>query len=162
MKLSSGAKRELLILFFVRAIFLTASERTLTGTIPRDRSNKVYRINNQLDRRIDSLMQRIDATIDATIDTDNSEWLRKKTSGILSSVLTKIAKFEVQLETFALYLGFINFCERKKPLNNAFKEYSDTDLYFDKIDLLKLANVNDDVEAEMMNLAYKTISELKG
>ena len=53
MNLSSGAKRELLILFFVRAIFLTASERTLIGTIPRDRSNKVYSINNQLDRRID-------------------------------------------------------------------------------------------------------------
>lgn len=160
--MSQGAKKELLILFFAKAIFKTALEHEAIGSIPRERSNKAHRVNNQIDRRIKSLMSRIEATIDRTINMEISEWLHSKTKGLLFSVLTRIAQHEVQLETFALYVLFVNFCERKKPLNNEFQEYANAELYFSNIDLLKLTDISDELESKMMNLAYQVISELKG
>jgi hypothetical protein len=162
MNLSAGAKKELLILFFCKAIFQTALERETIGSIPRERSNKTHKINNQLDRRIKSLMDKITATIDATINQDISDWMRSKTKGLLFSILTRIAQNEIQLETFGLYCLFVNFCERTQPLHSIFNEYTDANLYFDNIDLLKLNAINEDLEADMMRLAYHVISELKG
>lgn len=160
--MSAGARKDLLVLFFAKAIFQTALEIETVGSIPRERSNKAYRINNQIDRRIKSLMARITATIDRTIDVKTSEWLRSKTKGLLFSVLIRIAQHEVQLETFGLYVLFHNFCERDKPLNDDYQEYTNAELYFSNVDLLKLTNISDELENKMMDLAYRVIAELKG
>ncbi len=50
--MSAGARKDLLVLFFAKAIFQTALEIETVGSTPRERSNKAYRINNQIDRRI--------------------------------------------------------------------------------------------------------------
>lgn len=162
MAISSGAKKELLILFFCKAIFQVALEHNTIGSIPRERLNKAYIINNRIDRRIKSLVERITATIDATITPDIAEWMHSKTRGVLFSVLMRIAQKDIQLETFAFYMIFVNFCERKQKLDDIFIEYTDANLLFDTVDLLKLTNITEELEADMMNLAYKVCYELKG
>jgi hypothetical protein len=160
--LSSGAKKDLLVLFFVKAIFQVALESETIGSIPRERDNKLHDINKRIDRRVRALMTRMSNTIDKVINHELAEWLHSKTKGKVFSILTRMAHKDVQLETLGLYMLFVNFCERDKKLDAIFESYVNADLYFDNVDLLKEANVSEDIEAGAMRMAYDVIAEIKG
>ena len=163
MVISAGAKKDLLVLFFAKAIFQVALDRETNGSIQRDREdNKLHKINKRIDRRIQALMGKMENTIDEVITPDIANWLHGKTHGKIFSILTRMAKHETQLETMGLYVMYVNFCERKQKLDKLFHGYTDAGIYFDDIDLLKQTNIDEDIEAVAMNLAYDIVSEIKG
>lgn len=163
MTLSSGAKRELLVIYFVDAVFRVALEKEAEGTIPRDRTdNKLHKINKRIDRRIMALRDRFHHTANIATDHDVAIWLHGKTKHKVLAALSKVTQYNIQLETFGLYLMYANFCERDKPLDPIFAEYNDPNLYFDEIDLMKMTNITEDDEAVAMNVAYTILKDLKG
>lgn len=159
--MSSGAKKDLLVMFFAKAIFETALTKETVGSIPRDRSNQYYHDNKRIDRRISSFMDKMNKTIDKVIDADLARWLHSKTYSKIFTILSRMAKTEAQLETLGLYVLYVNFCERKKKLDDIFLEYTDSSLYFDDIDLIKKTNITEDHEELSMRMAYEIVVEIK-
>lgn len=158
---SAGAKKDLLVMFFAKAIFETALTKETNGSIPRDRSNQYHHENKRIDRRISSFMEKMNKTIDQVINADLARWLHSKTHSRIFSILTRMSQTEAQLETLGLYVLYVNFCKRKQKLDDIFTEYQDPNLYFDDIDLIKKTNITDDHEALSMRMAYDVVAEIK-
>jgi hypothetical protein len=161
-ELSGGAKRDLLILYFAMAIIKVSLGGKSSDTIERDRSNRMHRVNARVDRRMNRIVDMAQQTINDVMTPDLARWVESKTKGSVFSLLSSISDTVMQLDTLAYYILYVNFCERKKPLHEAFRRFTDADLYFDDIDLIKQAGINDDQESGAMKMAYQIVSELKG
>ena len=161
-QLSAGAKKELLVLLFSNAMLKTALNPNVDGAIDRPRENKYHKLNAQIDRRIIALSSHIEKMMEEVITPEMAFWLKRKNESTVIKVLDSIKDDEIQLEMLGLYVMFVNFCERDKKIDPIFQSFTNCDLYFDEIDLLKKTDLTEDVEAEMMKLAYVIIGELKG
>lgn len=162
MSLSSGAKKELLVLFFAKSLIKVSMEFEDESLTVRDKANKYHRENKKYEKQIMSLMDKVEATIDLAMDNEVGIWLKSKTNSTVSYLLKKIGNERVQLDILALYIMYVNFCERKdKKLDDLFEPFTDSKMYFDNIDLLLKVGINEDDEVEMFNLAYFCLEILK-
>lgn len=150
-------------MFFCNSLFqISLDVEKQEGAIIRDRDNKHHKLNNRIDRRLQTLIEIMKATIDEAMSKEASLYLQKRTKTKIAQLLHTFKNDDVQLETLGFYIMFVNFCERNKKLDDVFKKYTNSDLYFDNIDLLKKANLSENVESEMMRIAYDCVSFLKG
>lgn len=162
MSLSSGAKKELLVLFFAKSLIKVSREFKDESLIVRDMANKYHRENKKYEKQIMSLMDKVEATIDLAMDNEVGIWLKSKTNSTISYLLKKIADEKVQLDILALYIMYVNFCERNdKKLDSLFEQFTDSKVYFDNIDLLLKVGIKEDDEAEMFNLAYFCLETMR-
>jgi len=162
MTLSQGAKKELLIIYFAKALIETSKLDYVDGVLRRDRSNKLHNDNKKIDRRIDSLFSLLQNTADKLTNSDIAGYLHSKAKNKLLLLTKKLCKDDIQLEMLALYVMLINFCERKNPLDSNFDKYTNANMYFDDMDLIKKTNITEDDEQKMMMIAYDAIAFLKG
>jgi len=160
--MSAGFKRELLILLFVKALLeISLDPIKSEGALQRDRHNKYRKINKKIDDRIATIADKIIVVINRHMDEEFAKWVKCKTNIKIYNLLAKIQEYEIQIEVLALYVMYINFCERKLKLDSALDMFTNSTLYFDNIDLIKNANIDEDTEQSMYYLAYKIIEDLR-
>jgi len=164
---SSGAKKDLLVIFFARSLIYIAldmQKEDAEGTIARDRDNKHFKENKRIDRRLQRLLDTIDETVSkipAPLMATLSVWLKKQLAYKVKKVLEKLSHKEIQLEMLALLILFANF-ENRKVLMEIYKKFEDASLYFDDVELLMKVGVSDDTNGDMFLLAYDVVQQIKG
>ena len=128
MKISSGAKKDLLIIALANALLIVANsddakeDKDLTKL-----DNTSYKLNRRIDRRLNNLQAKLDETQKQFyIDIDSGEprklgmWVKSKLNSKFIKVMNGLSK-ETNLESLASQILFNNFCERDKPLHESFK-----------------------------------------
>lgn len=164
--ISSGAKTELLILQVIRALFIASidAEKSdqILGAVVRNRNdNKIHKINARIDRRIKKLMERIDDVFDQNVSKETYQWISKKSEQRIVPALKKVSEYDLPLELIALYMLYVNFCERTKPLIAALEPFANPYLYFDEIDILKKTNFTEDDESNAHDIAIEILKGLR-
>jgi len=163
---SSGAKRDLLVIYFARSLIhiaLDMQDEDREGTIERPRDNKNYKTNKRIDRRLQKLLDTIDETIadiPAPLMITLSVWLKKQLASKIKKVLKGLSEKEIQLEMLALWILFVNF-ENRKVLMSIYKKFTDHTLYFDDVELLMKVGVSDDCNGNMFFLADDIVRQIK-
>lgn len=161
---SSGAKKDLLVIFFAKSLIHIALDIQQEGTIARDRDNKNFKENKRIDRRLQRLLDTIDQTvaeIPVPLMRTLSVWINKQLAYKVKKVIEKLSHKEVQLEMLALWVLFVNF-ENRKVLMEIYKKFEDASLYFDDVELLMKVGVTDDTNGDMFLLAYDIVRQIKG
>jgi len=163
---SSGAKKDLLVIFFVRSLIhiaLDMQKDEAEGTIARDRDNKHYKENKRIDKRLQRLLDTIEETVNEIpipLMRTLSVWINKQLASKVKKVIEKLSHKEVQLEMLALWVLFANF-ENRKVLMEVYKKFEDPSLYFDDVELLMKVGVSDDTNGDMFLLAYDVVGQIK-
>ena len=162
---SSGAKKDLLVIFFAHSLINTGLDvQTGDGAIERDKDNKNHKENNRIDRRLHKLLMVMDETVNAIpkpLMNVLGKWINKQLNSKMQKILQKLSHKEVQLETLAIYILFCNF-ENRDVLMNVYKKFTEPSLYFDNLDLLEKVGVSEDTSGDMFFLAHDVISQIKG
>lgn len=164
--LSSGLKRDLIVLLFANMLLKLSANKHYEGLTYRDRSNKSHKTNARIERRIKKLSDLCESTLDlfaGNFSLTDGEWYRR---ALHTKVLPTLDYMEQHakpnLETIGLYVLFVTFCERDKPLDSRLEVFADETLYWSEMDLIKTAGIGDDFENAMMLLAYEVRNTLKG
>lgn len=165
-KLSSGAKRDLLVLQFVTALLtISKTEEVLNDEDLKVRDVKAdYHLNKRIDRATLKLQERMQSTIEHLIKREGmelSKWLKAHLESKVMPALKSIVAKTINLEMLALWVAFVCFSERDKTLLPEFKEYEDANQYFRIIELMGRTEVAR-LEGELFEEAYKVVAILKG
>ena len=164
--ISSGAKKDLLVLRFAQAIFtVSKTDEVFADDNLLKRDSKVdYHLNKRIERAISALETRIKSTSDTLIKRDGyelSKWLRSHLNSKIMPALKSITAKTINLEMLALWILFVNFSERDKSLIPEFEEYAEPNQYFRIIELLGGTAVAR-LEGELFEEAYRLVSTIKG
>lgn len=161
MNISSGAKKDLLVLSFINSILSVAMmEETKTNKDLNIRGGD-YKINKKIDRNMIRLQERIHKTITETITPDIAKWIKSNMDKRIGLTLSKIQEQYVNLELMAIWIAYVNFCERDKPLDDRFKWLTDEEQYF-RINEMMQKTDSAKLDDKMFNLAYEIIAMIKG
>lgn len=154
--ISAGAKKDLLVLMFAKSP-IEESQRTDDEDVLHIESEV------EIDKAIDDLSQRLSSTIDKLMQEHGQElllWLRRATERRVKEALVKIMVKTISLEMLAVWILYVNFCERDKTIIVEFQEYIATEQYLDIICLLEHTNVSK-LEQALFLEAYNVIGVLK-
>lgn len=150
---SAGFKRDLLVAMFCSAL-ITVSQEDFDD-------DEVINVDTgaELEDAIRSIAKDIQATLIKS-PYDVQKWIRRKTEVVVPMVLASINTKTVSLETLSLYILFINFIERRYPLDEDLKFLVSKYDYMDLAEKLNKTRLGD-IEAEMFSLAYSVIERLR-
>ena len=155
--MSSGAKRDLLIIILVRGLLqVSLDDEKADGVLEHDVNEKInghiQSVINQLDKTMNAIPKGLMVTI--------QKWITIRLDYTMKPLLIKLSQHEVQLEIFALYLLQVNF-EQRPVLLDIYKWYQNPNNYFDGIDLILECGITEDQNGNMYQLAIKTIQEIR-
>lgn len=160
MQLSSGAKKDLMIIKFCKALLDVAKqEDTITDT-----SISSCNLDEYVEDKLTKISDRLQSTINEAYKSNGWElsiWVNKNLDKRIGVTLTKIQAHSVNLEMLALWVMFINFCERDKPVASIFSEWLEPEQYLNVIELLSHTEVAK-LEGVMFDLSYEIIKNIKG
>ena len=164
--ISSGAKKDLLVLQFCQALILVSKTDDVFADddIVNRHSNKDYHLNKRIDKALQALSDRMTKTIEGIIAKEGytlSKRLKSALSSKVAPTLKSITSKTINLEMLALWIAFVNFAERDKTLIAEFKEYEDANQYFRIVELIGGTEVAR-LEGELFEEAYKVVAILKG
>ena len=159
MGLSSGAKRDIMIVKFCKALLDVAKQdETISDTEISSCS-----LDNHIEGKLVEIRGRLHNTIDEAYKNDGrslSEWVNKNLDKRIGVTLTKIQAHSVNLEMLSLWIMYINFCERDKPVNDIFSEWLEPEQYLSVIELLSDTEIAK-LEGEMFDLSYEITRNIK-
>jgi len=162
--ISQGAKRDLLIIQFCKALLVIANaEETITDSDVMSRNNTQYHLNKKIDRALNKIIYRLQNTIDTLYlegKADLSKWVVKNLEPRVGVALTKIQVKTVNLEMLALWILFVNFSEKDRKLHQAFIEWVDANQYFKVLEMMcntKIAVL----ESELFQTSYEIMEYIK-
>lgn len=164
--ISSGAKKDLLVLQFATALLQISKTDEVFGDddLVKRTNNKDYHLNKRIDKALQSLNDRMSNTISVIIQKEGyplSKWLRSALDSKVMPTLKSITSKTINLELLALWIAFVNFAERDKALIAGFKEYEDANQYFRIIELMSETEIAK-LESTLFQEAYKIVAILKG
>lgn len=157
-QISIGAKKDLLIVSFCHAIFSTSKMSNVVGHEPI----KNHKLRNKIMRKCEMMESICHDIFQANGYRLGPLWLKKNMKKRIIPALAKAEADNPQLESFALYVLYINFLDnRQKKVDEIFKPILDKeDEIFTILD--DIATAREAEPAEMYELAIKTIEILKG
>lgn len=156
--ISSGTKKDLLVVNFCHAIFSTSK---MSNVIGRE-AIKNNKLRNKIMRKCEMM-----ETICHDIFQENGyrvgvTWLKRNMNTRILPALLKAEADNPQLESFALYTLYINFLDnREKKVDPIFQPILEKESEIFMI-LDDIAESRECEPAEMYELAIKTIEILKG
>ena len=156
--LTSGEKRELLVIQFAQALLTTSGTQAQDGIIYLKEGKETTK---QIKVLIAPLLLRLQATFRSSIDAENNKWFKSKLNSKIWPLLTDLMLRDVELVSFAISCLYVNFSDNRiQPLSDRFAEYKDAGQYFEILDLIEL----DDhyPTKEMFLLASDSVTRLKG
>lgn len=164
--LSSGAKRDMLIINMAYSLLITAkSKEAKMDKEMTHLTNKSHKLNRKIHSRTDDLVWKIDRCIkDLYVNSGDPTLVGKWVKSHLSE--EKIIKLMLSLdkktnfELLAVQLLFTNFCERDKKLHKIMKWLTNEIQYYEIFDLLERTNASMAIESttkdsEMLMKALK-------
>ena len=165
MKISSGAKKDLLILQFCHSMIrVSAQEETRKDDDLKNRvSNKNYHINKRIDRHLLNLSEKLHETSDSIYKIGGQEvamWVKKNLPNRIGGTLTKIQSETINLEMLAIWVLYCNFAEKDRPLHQNFEWLRDANQYFKITEMMEQTEVSF-LEEEMFKIAYDVINRIK-
>jgi hypothetical protein len=159
MRLSSGARKDLLVVKFCKAMFDVAKQDETIA----DADISSCELDNYIEGKLVALSDRLQNTINKAYKNNGSElsaWVSKNLDRRIGLTLTRIQAHSVNLEMLALWVLFINFCERDKPIDDLFSEWLEPEQYLNVIELLSHTEVAK-LEGVMFDLSYEIIKNIK-
>ena len=135
-KISAGAKKDLLIINFVIGLIQTSMRDDDAVKNDKDltkRTNKDYKLNKRIDRRLERLSLMMQETQNAVYrkygaDGSLGRWVTTKLNTNLIKLLNKLSA-DTNLELLANQVLFEAFKERNKPLIEEFEWLREFDTY---------------------------------
>jgi len=135
-RLSSGARRDLLLMNLVIGLIGTAlgdDEEVKNDKDLTKRTNKDYKLNKRIDRRLEKLIKSLQETQAKVFgrygkDGKLGKWIKGKVEKELIPVLNSLNP-KTNLELLANQVLFECFMERDKPLIEEFKWLNDSGVY---------------------------------
>ena len=163
--ISSGAKKDLLVLSFVKSMIqVSLTEDSVQDAELQSRiDNKDYKVNKRIDRALNRLNDKLTDTINNIYKIGGKEvavWVKKNLHKRIGGTLTKIQEDSINLEMLALWVMYVNFAEKKRPLHKEFERFTDAEEYFKITELMTNTNVSN-LEDKMFNTAYDVIATIK-
>ena len=158
---SKGLMQDIFVLQFAHSILKVSMSEDIRKDDELIQHKGEYRTEVKIDRNLSKLISKIQETIDIIIDTDIAKFLQKNTNTKDKKALEFLQNETISLESLALNILYVNFCERKKKLDDRLNWLTDEKQYFRINDLLEKTAVSQ-VEDRMFLLAYDVISILKG
>ena len=155
--LSAGAKKDLMVLNFCHAIFETSLMSNVVGReqIPNCKQrNRIMRKCKEVQGICGSLFSKNGYRV-------GGEWLKSRMISCVYPALLKAESENPQLESFALYVLYINFFDcRKQKVDDIFNPIMEQeDELFEILDLI--AEARGEEPSQMYDLAIKSIEILK-
>ena len=168
MRLSSGFKRDFLVLNFSIAILtIMVDDMKSDGVVSRE-SNKTHKLNKRIDNRLKTLRDRLKIESDNIYSSqDNGDlvkWMRHKTETKILTTLEKVEHGDVSLEYLALWILWQNFTTNERKF---VKMSQDFDGIIDNLDYaMETIYLLDDTlvsstEMDMADLAKSYIKMIK-
>ena len=163
--MSAGAKKDLLVLHFVLALFkISKTDEIIKDDGIAVRTVKIeYRLNKRIDRAVNKLIDRMQHTTELLMSkhgNDLAKWIRSHLDSKVAPALKSIVAKTINLEMLALWICFSNFAERDKTLIEELKEYTEANQYFRIIEMLGGTEVAR-LEGELFEESYRIVSILK-
>ena len=166
MSISSGARKDLLILQFALALILVSKTDDVFADddIVNRVSNKKYHLNKKIDNRLEALSNRMGKTIEGIIQKEGyalSKWLKSALNSKVAPTLKAITAKTINLELLSIWVLYCTFSEHRKPLIPEFREYEDAEQYLKIIELISGTEIAK-LENTLFEEAYKIVAILKG
>lgn len=158
--MSSGAKKDFLILCFCNAIITTSKQDDIDAEVLS--ASGSYHLNKRIGRALDKLLDKMGATISSEFarDAGLASWVRQNLDKRIGYALSKASQAVVNLELMALWVLYVNFTERDKKLDAIFEPFTKAEEYLRVIDLVNQTEASK-IEGEMFQLAYELIQNIK-
>lgn len=164
MKLSAGARKELMVMQFAYSVIHVSMQEGLDTELIKRENNKNYHINKRIDRRLKALEKKLSDSIVELLQEGGHEtasWIRKNLDKRVSSFIVELQEKGVNLESLGIWVLFVNFCERKEPLHVKMKWLQDEKQYLEMGDMMSKTEASA-VEGEMFKEAHRVIERIKG
>jgi len=164
--ISSGAKKDMLILSFVNSLISVSKQETTKQdeSIPNRDDNKSHKVNKRIDSNLERLSQKLQETIDNLYKVGGNEtitWIRKNLQKRIGGTLMKIQEEKINLEMLGLWVLYCNFSEIKRPLHPEMEWLSDGEQFLKVADLMEQTKISD-MQGKMNLSAYEVIARIKG
>lgn len=163
MRLSVGAKKDLLILHFAYALLKISNETIDDANIIHRADNKIYKVNKKIDKAVNKLITNLQMTIEIMYQDNSLElqsWVKAKMLKRVGVALSNIQDEVTNLEYLALLILYVNFCEHDKKLREEYLWLEDAEQYFVVMEMLNQTKAGI-VEADAQNLAYELVEFIK-
>jgi hypothetical protein len=162
--ISSGAKRDLMVLQFCKALLdVSKQDETISDTDVASRGKVDYHLNKRIDRALEKLSKRLQATITSLYEEggkDLAKWSNSNLASRIGTTLTNIQAKTINLEMLALWVLFVNFSERDKAVHPAYSEWLEPNQYFRIIELMGGTEVAV-LEGELFEISYDVVRWIK-
>jgi hypothetical protein len=168
MAISSGAKKDLLVLnLCIGLIGTVLNDKDEAVKNDKDlikRTNKNYKLNKRIDRRLEKLFEKLQATSKAIFekygrDGKLGKWMKTKLNTTTIKVLNELRP-DTNLELLANQVLFECFMERDKPLIEELQWLADISEY-SVFDMLVQTEAGS-VEGETYQDAIDIVKKIKG
>ena len=162
--LSRGAMKDFMVLQFVHSLIEVSMQDTSKQDINLlNRDNKSHRINKKIDKKLEELRDNLKATINLMFKEggrDTTEYIQKNLHSRIGGTLTQIQKDTVNLEMLAMYVLYVNFAEKQRPLHPLMQWLNDADIIFGITDMMSETAIST-LENDLFLEAYSVVSKIK-
>ena len=148
--ISAGFKKDMLIAIFCSSLLVVSNEDFDDGEL-------INIATDEIDKEVALIANSIQEAFNKT-PSNVKQWVHNKTRTVVPRALSK-AYGTVNLELLAMYILFVHFIERDKPLSSHIG-------FLQEIDYMGIAERICDteagrVESEMFQLSYEIIASLR-
>lgn len=162
--LSRGAMKDFMVLQFVHSLIEVSMQDTSKQDINLlNRDNKSHKINKKIDKKLEELRDNLKATINLMFKEggrDTAEYVKKNLHSRIGGTLTQIQKDTVNLEMLAMYVLYVNFAEKQRPLHLLMQWLNNADMIFGITDMMA-ETVISTLENDLFLEAYSVVSKIK-
>lgn len=165
--LSSGAKRDLLVLCFAKSMIDVSKgdEAKSDDNLSPRTDNKDYKINKRIDNNLERINVKLNNTIQDMYEAggiDTATWVKKNLNKRIAGTLTQIQEETINLEMLAIWILYVNFGNfDKRKLHDNFMWIRESDDFIKIADLMEETGIAN-IQGEMFNTAYDVIARIKG
>lgn len=120
MNLSNNIRLDFLVMLFARAIIEVAKMDDIEDAGVFRLDNKSHKTKKRIDRRIEDMSKKLDASIKAMYEIGKSKltkWVSNTAKGRIDNTILAINDKEVNLNYLALSVLYVNFCDFRGDKN---------------------------------------------
>ena len=162
--LSRGAMKDFMVLQFAHSMIeVSMQDTSKIDTDLLNRDNKSHKLNKKIDKKLEELSGKIKDTISLMFKEGGIEiveYVKKNLHTRIGGTLTQIQKDTINLEMLAMYVLYVNFAEKQRPLHPLMQWLSDTDMIFGITDMMSETAIVI-LENDLFLEAYSVISKIK-
>jgi hypothetical protein len=162
--LSRGAMKDFMVLQFVHSMIEVSMQDTSKQNIDLlNRDNKSHKLNKKIDKKLEELRDNLKATINMLFKEggrETAEYVKKNLQSRIGGTLTQIQRSTINLEMLAMYVLYVNFAEKQRPLHPLMQWLNDADMIFGITDMMTETAISI-LESDLFLESYSVVSKIK-